>query len=205
MNLSELLDVCSNPQSPLHKQGWQQFIKRYLPHIERKITVFCKKWHLARLDMQKSEAVNDIRARVFEILCQNNFKALKDYHYRQNEYRFLSYLSAICHNATSHYVKGYLNRVSMMEPEDAHMIVGELATDMSHELFEYVVQLLIDSRKKHPKNFERDINLYLLYVWGDFSKDTIADMPIYRGVVTPKMVDLAVHRLRAVLRKVSEN
>jgi hypothetical protein len=205
MNLSDLLDACSNPQSPLHKQGWQQFIERYLPHIERKIAVFCKRWHLARLDMQFSESVNDVRAKVFEILCQNEFKALRDFKYRHNEYRFLSYLSAICHNATSHYVKSYLNRIATLEPEEAHSFADELAADTRQELFEYIVQALIDSRKKHPKNFERDLNLYLLYVWGDFSKDAIADMPIYRGIITPKMVDLAVHRLRSVLRNISEN
>ena len=201
MTLPELLDACSDAQSPQHRKGWLLFMDQFQPYIERKVIHYCTKWNVPRLGFQFNECANDIQAQVFEILCQKDFRALRNFKERDNEYRFMSYLSVICHNATAHYMKKYLKHLADVETDDLRQLSTEMADDTRGQLFEYVVHQLRSAKKKLPKNFERDLNLYLLYVWGDFSKEMIVEMPAFRGQITPKMVDLAVYRLRGLLRE----
>lgn len=201
MTLSELLDACGNPQSPHHRRGWQIFMNRYRKVIYYHVLERCKSWNVARLKMQFQETVDDIVGDVFRVLCEREFRALQSFRERDNEHRFQRYLITICQNAASHYIKKHLTRYTELDPREISQTVVNMEFDTRCQLYEFVVQKLRVSRQKLPKNFERDINIYMLYVWGDFDKEMIAAQPCYRDRITPKVVDNVVHRMRNLLRE----
>ncbi len=201
MTLSELLDACGNPHSLQHSRAWQIFMKRYRKIIYYHVLERCKAWNVARLNIQFQETVDDIVGDVFRVLCEHDFRALQSFRERSNEYRFQRYLITICQNAASHYIKKNLTKYADLDTREINQAFTNMEYDTRCQLYEFVVQKLRASRHKLPKNFERDINIYMLYVWGDFDNDMIAAQPCYRNRITPKVVYNVVHRMRNLLRE----
>lgn len=175
-------------------------MKRYKQVIYFNVTKRCKEWNIARLDLQFSEVVNDVVGSVINILCEEDFRTLKKFRNRENEKQFRWYLVTICHHASGRYMKKYLQRYIAVDPADLNA-EGEMANDTLGQIYESVVETIRSSTRKGSANLERDINLFLLTVWSGFDKDMILKMPVYKGSVTPKMIDNAVFRMREVLRQ----
>ncbi len=194
--LPVLLKNCCDRYSLQHQAAWFVFMKRYKEFIYYNVTIRCKDWNIARLNFQFNEVVNDVVGSVINILCENDFRALKNFRNPENEKQFHWYLITICHHATARYMKKYLKRYIELDPEEMHETINEMADDSSGQLYESIVATLRSHGKK-----ERDINLFLLSVWGRFDKKMLLSLPGYRGKITSKMIDNSVYRMREILRE----
>jgi hypothetical protein len=201
LTLPELLHHCCDRSSPKHQLAWSIFLTRYKKFLYYNVTRRCKEWNITRLKLQFKETVDDIVCSVIKILCDDDFRALRNFHNTDDERMFRWYLVTICQNACSRYMKKFLLRYVDYEPDENEPHTGDMAIDALGQIYESVVKTLRNSAKKERENLERDINLFLLTVWGNLDKNMIMELPCYRGKITPRIIDNAVFRMREVLRE----
>ena len=67
------------------------------------------------------------------------------------------------------------------------------------ELYETVVQYLRGLAGPRKRNLERDIHLFMLYNWADFSEDMIRVTPNFRSM-GDRVLDNVINRLRILTR-----
>jgi len=195
LSLSELIEVCQNPGSSNWESGWRDFLKCYKDGIYNSITKRCLSWNVPRLQNQLSDVVNDIASEVFIILC----KSLGQYHEVENEQKFKVWLNTICNRAASHYLRRqFIEYMSEVDPSEMHDIIGDLNLDSRWEIYDHTVSILRKSNGK-KRNLERDINIFHLYVWADFSEQMILFNPCFSNV-GHRVVDNVVNRMRHQLK-----
>ena len=196
MTLSELLYHCSRPESSSYEYAWREFLTRYKVIIYNFITRRCLSWNTTRLRKQLPDVVNDIASDVFIILNKsiNTFKEI------EAEEKFIAWLAVICNRAVSHYLKKqFISIINDNSADEYQQFIGSLQMDSRWELYDTVVWKIRDSKAKPGKNLERDINIFLLYLWGDFSIEMITSDPCYRDI-GPRVIDNVVNRLRILLK-----
>lgn len=198
-NFLQFLDDCSNPGSTNYEQAWRQFIERYKLFIYNQAAKSCRKWNVPRLNTQYSETVNDIFSEVILVLCGNNCKALKDFRARDNEKMFLSWLAVICSRTTGRFIQRHFSMVlSEAEIDSFIEYLIDLDFDTRWELYEAIVDLLRKNSSSKKRHLERDIHIFLLYTWADFSEPMIKLLPCLSDI-GPRVVDVVVNRTRQQL------
>jgi hypothetical protein len=195
----QLLDTCSDPKSPYWESAWGEFLNRYKDNIYRYIIKRCSTWNAPRLRRQFSDTVNDAVADVFIILTKNNCQALKDFRERDNEIKFLSWLSILCGRAAGRYMrKNFLPQVLDSEIEEIRESLNAIDPDERWELYETIISALRRTSQK-----ERDINIFLTYTWADYNQEMISTLPCFQNM-GHRVVDNVVNRLRSILRDTEE-
>lgn len=204
-NFQQFLDNCSNPGSANYEHAWRQFIERYKLFIYNQAAKHCRKWNVPRLNTQYSETVNDIFSEVILTLCENDCRALKNFRARDNEKMFLSWLATICSRATGRFIQRHFSMV-LADAEIDNFIdyIIDLDFDTRWELFETIVEILRDTSSSKRRHLERDINIFLLYVWADFSAPMIKTHPCLQEI-GPRVVDVVVNRFRQQLNENKSN
>jgi hypothetical protein len=197
----QLLESCSDQASPNWERGWREFIKRYKMFIYKKVTRRCSEYRVPRLRRQLSEAVNDIVAKVYFQLYKSQCQALRDFCARDNERRFLAWLATICSRTTSRYIQDYFTMTLVdEEPEEVRDYLTALNFDARWELYEALVEKLRAIARKKRRYLERDIHIFLQYVWADFPAAMMASHPCLKNI-GPRVVDNIVNRMRTYLRR----
>ncbi len=203
LRLNQLLDHCGCPNSPNWEWAWREFLNRYLGFISDKVRSRCSRWDLPRLRRQFAETVNDIIGEVLKNLCKNNCRALRNFRYRDNEHALLSWLRTICNNTTDTVIIKQFNKSCIdADIEDVQCNFGEVEIDISWELYENVVKVLRTSGKNNKKQRERDIDIFTLYIWEDYSGQMIQNHPRFKNLGA-RVVDNVIYRLRNELRNAS--
>ena len=140
--------------------------------------------------------VNDIASEVFIILC----KSLGQYQEVENEQKFIVWLNTICNRAASHYLKRqFIDSMSDIDPSEMHDLIGGLDIDGCWELYDYTITALREANGRKKRNLERDINIFQLYVWADFSENMILFNPCFEEI-GHRVVDNVVNRMRMQLK-----
>jgi DNA-directed RNA polymerase specialized sigma24 family protein len=207
MKFEELFQHLVDPSSPQHQDAWREFMHRYRKILENNIAWRCRRWNSRALKKQINDVVDDVLGRVLNILCRNNFRALKNYQNKDNEAKFKSYLRIIANNATSKYLKDNYSGKETSESDifrDESSFIDTLRgmeDDARWETYEYFVNKIYSRVKRKRGNLERDVHMFWLYVWGDFDKETIVTFPCLQGSGDPHNVDNVVNRIKDLLRK----
>jgi hypothetical protein len=200
LTFQELLDCCSNQASPYWEYGWGIFIKRYKMYIYKNVTKCCLSWNVPRLKKQLSEAVNDVVSDVLLTLCRNDCQAIHDFRARDNEKKFFPWLATICNRVTGRYMHHYFTAAFInAEIDDIKEYFADLEFDVRWELYEFIIQKLRSSSTIKKRNLERDINIFQLYTWADFSSPMIATHPCLKNI-GHRVVDNVINRMRDSLR-----
>jgi len=196
-SLDELISQCQNPGTAQWEKGWREFLDRYKSGIYNSITKRCLSWNVPRLRSQLSDAVNDIFSEVLAILV----KSLGDFKEVENEQKFIAWLNTICNRAASYYLRRqFIVYMSEVDPSEMHNILGDLNIDSRWEIYDHTVAALRELNSGKKRNLERDINLFHLYVWADFSDDMIQSIPCFNEI-GHRVVDNVVNRMRNQLKK----
>ncbi|HPG40845.1 MAG TPA: hypothetical protein PLP19_18535 [bacterium] len=198
--LSHLLDYCTNPSSPHWNYGWNVFIRRYKSTITGIIINRCHSWRLETLKKQFPEIVNDILSRIFILLIQNDYALLKRFQARDNHYQFVAYLVTICDRITRSYILEFFrDSFPDRQKQLARLYLQEIEGDQGWELYEQLVGALRGAAGIRKKNNERDIHLFMMYIWGDFSTKSVQQHKFYSGM-GERVLDLVISRMRQVLK-----
>ncbi len=206
LSFSELLDLCSDSKSPFHNDAWREFIRRYKNLIYDNVVKRCRAWNHTRLHRQMQEAADDIVTDIFLNLCKDDFQAIRNFRGRHKKKQFFAWLKAISIHAANNYNKKYFIRylADMDIIDEGELSLGadylsKLDFNTGWSLYEAIVDQLRHSPKTQRKNLERDIHIFMLYVWMDFPKEMIAAIPCLRDI-GHRVTDLVVNRLRTTLR-----
>ena len=136
---------------------------------------------------------------MFIILC----KSLGKFHEVENEQKFIVWLNTICNRAASHYLrKQFIELMSEVDPSEMHDIIGSINVDYRWEIYDHTVMILRESNGK-KRNLERDINIFHLYTWSDFSENMILFIPCFRDM-GHRVVDNVVNRMRNQLKNCAD-
>jgi hypothetical protein len=164
----------------------------------------CASWSAARLRKQLPETVDDIVSDVFMLLCENHGRVLKGFRARDNEHLFLAWLATVCRRKSSRHILRYFSS-KMVEAEAGEMpdLVSSLDVERRWELYEHLVRLWRISAAKNKLFLERDIFIFQLYTWADFSTDMILLLPCLDRI-GHRVVDNTVNRMRNSLRRNAE-
>jgi hypothetical protein len=198
--LGQLLDYCTNPTSRYWNSSWTLFIKRYKVIITGIVINRCRSWNIALLKKQFPEVVNDILSRIFAVFVENDYALLKRYRARDNDYQFLAYLVTICDRTTRSYILEFFHdSLSENKREPIEQYIQNLEQDQSWELYEMLVAELRKSSGTRKKNTERDIHLFMMYIWGDFSTVILQKQKFYASL-GERVFDLVISRMRQILK-----
>ncbi len=200
MTFEQLLESCSNPDSASWELGWKEFIRRYKRFMYNNVTKTCVAWNVSRLQKQLSDSVNDIVSESIFLLCRDGCKALRDFRTRDSEQAFLSWLAIICRRTSSRYIQqNFTNVITEGDLGNVKEYIGGLDFNVQWELYEHFVEQCRISSKKKKNNIERDIHIFQLYAWADFSADMISSLPCL-NTIGHRVVDNVVNRMRKHLK-----
>ena len=196
-SLKDLTKICSDPKSPYREEAWREFLKIYKIFIYQNVTRYCCNWRIPRLRRQLSDVVNDIVSEIYIILCST----MSSYREVTDEKKFRFWLATICSRTVSRYIQREFSHV-MANPdiEEFQDFLFELHRDNRWELYEAIVERLRNSKTGKKRNVERDINIFLLYVWADLNNDMILSHPCYRQL-GHRVLDNVVNRMRSLLKE----
>jgi hypothetical protein len=198
--LQQLLYHCSHRNSPHWEKAWHEFLRRYKDIVYKSVAACCSAWKVPRLEMQLSETVNDIVADVFRHLCTNNYSALKRFRNYECEENFIFYLRFICSRLTNRYMQSFY--VSFMVEDDINNfrdLVGILDDHDRSDLYEVIIEKLRSAKVRKKANLQRDIHIFMLHAWSDFSPAMIISLPPFSHLST-KSVYNVIERMRNILK-----
>ena len=199
MSLQQLLVYCTDNHSPYWQNAWNEFINRYKNYIYKIVIRVCNDWHIERLQCQKSDFINDIVSEIFLELFKNDTRVLKSYKNLDQEHLFLIWLSTLSTRmARRNIEKHFRNDTILTDWDDFKSFREYLQPDLCWELYDMTVNIL---REKHnSENKERDIHIFMLYTWSNFSNDIIHKLPFFK-FLGKRVIDNVVNRLRNTIRK----
>jgi hypothetical protein len=201
----ELLEGCSDSASPLWESRWKEFIKRYNAFIHGKVAQECRQWGISRIQRQFSEFVNDIAVAVYSTLCKNECQTLRRFRAKDNERVFLAWLATICVRTASRHIHKLLKEILIDEEnEEGLTALRSLDSNQRWELYEMVVAKLRGAAKRETDNRERDIHIFQLSIFADFSQEVVRVHPCLK-TVGHRVVELVLYRMRKVLREHKNN
>jgi hypothetical protein len=158
-------------------------------------------WGVPRIQRQFSDFVNEIVDEVFATLYKNDCQALRGFVARDNERMFLAWLGTICERTANRSIRSLI-RVRLLdeEHEELHDSLRSLDSNERWELYETIVAELRGFSKRKSERRERDIHIFQLYVWADFSEPMIETHPFLKNLGA-RIVDNVVNRMREYLRR----
>ncbi len=198
--LRDLLDRCCDTTRPERLQlAWREFYVRYNELISLSVRNTCGRYNFNRMNLQTSEVVKDMALEVYQLLCANNYRNLQNYRNRDDETAFKAWLRRVSAHRTSYLVRKFFSRTSNdQEVEVLTQHIGTLDPDTCWELFEGVVDICrANSTRDH---LERDLCIFLLWVFEGFSEDMIRVHPCL-GNFGPEVPRNAKYHLRKLLRE----
>ncbi len=202
-SLQELIKSLSNRSSAGWQQAWQHFLSRYHRFIYHCITKRCKRWKAERLGLQFNEIIEDVYGQVMMILCQDEARVLREFTDKANEDRFLAWLATLCNHATTRYLKQqFFRRAMEWKPEANGPRPAFLMAEPHDEwmMFQWINQCLREKQQSRRANFERDLFIFYLITFADFSPQQIRFLPCLRDI-GDRVVYVAVNRIRSILRE----
>lgn len=192
--LAALIQHCCDNSSPQYSAAWHEFYDRYDRLIYQTIKRACDGWSVSRLRLQLRQAVEDICGEVYLVLLGK----LSSFKNRQNEQAFRAWLRIICLNSASSYIQKNFKSLyvedDMVELQD---YVGSLQPDYKNEYYESIVKVCRQADER--KTLERDLNIFLLRVFGDLSEKMVRYHPCCRNCGA-RVIQLAVFRVRDILQ-----
>ena len=127
-------------------------------------------------------------------------KSLSSFNETDNEEKFLIWLAVICNRATSAYLKKFFyNQLIEKDVNEYKDFLFGIQPKNRWELYEETVST-IRQNNKDGKNLERNINLFMLYLWADFSPAMINLQPCYKNL-GQRVLDNVINRLRKIFIK----
>ncbi|MGH7453375.1 MAG: hypothetical protein ACRENG_18640 [bacterium] len=153
------------------------------------------------MQRQRSDLVNEIVDAVFFELYKDECQALRNFRARENELMFLSWLAIICGRITNRHIHKLFKIVLYGDDEEELKdCLNGLNGEMRWEIYEAVIVALRNSTKRKKAHLERDINIFQMYIWGDFSGPMmVSSHPCLRKLGT-RVVEMVVSRIRGNLR-----
>ncbi len=201
----ELLACCCEPLSSDWERGWREFSARYNKFIHNKVAQRCRTWDFPRLRRQFTEVVQDIAGVVYITLCKNDCQALRSFTARADERVFFGWLATVCARATNRYLQRLLMEMLMDEENEAvSKALRRLDAADRWEFYEMVVVELRNAAKRKTDNRERDIHIFQLSMFSDFSEGLVRSHPCLQ-TLGYRVVQLVIHRLRKILHQRRKN
>lgn len=202
---SELIACCCEPSSPQWEKGWREFSTRYNSFIHNKIAQRCRAWNVPRVQRQFTETVQDVAGAVYYTLCKNACQALRSFTARDNERIFFGWLATICERATSRHLQRLLLEMLIDEENEAlGKALRRLDAAGRWEFYEMAVVELREAVKREAGNRERDIHIFQLSIFSDFSEDLVRSHPCLQSL-GHRVVQLVISRLRKDLQQNKKN
>jgi hypothetical protein len=105
----------------------------------------------------------------------------------------------VCKRACDNFIMKQFKKTMIEEktPEEIRAVIS-MESDTSWELYELVVQTLRSACSKKRRFRERDIHIFLLYIWAGFSSEMIQFL--FAKGIGRRVVDVVVNRMRNELR-----
>lgn len=161
----------------------------------------CTSWGSLRIRRQFSDFVNEMVDAVFANLYKNDCRALRNFSARDNERMFYAWLATICDRTANRHIRAMIrDRLIEDEPAEIRDRLSGGDANGRWELYEMVVAELREFAKRPTDHLERNIHLFQLCVWADFSEPMIQAHPFIRNL-GPRIVDNVVSRMREFLRR----
>ena len=201
-NLSWLLSTITDRNSADWERGWSIFLHKYKALIYGVALDRVRLWNVYRVNMDISEYVNDVACHVLYQLVDNDGKDLKNFKKSNDQGRFISWLKIFASRTSNRYIKTrhILDLFDVRDITEFISHVKSVEPMRQWELYDGIVSILRDAEKKRNRCIERNINIFMLYIWGDFSSDMIAALHGYRDL-SHNVIDNVIHRFRNVLQK----
>ncbi len=191
MTLNELITHCASERLSVKNQAWLLFWQRYRSRIYGMARYACKK-NIPSQHRLFNDIVDDIVGEVLLILN----KELAGFRNRDDEARFMAWLAMIINRATLRYMQKNYSRIYFVDKNREGLCSGE----QFHcwELYDYLVAFFRKTRKKNSVQSERDINIFMLYTFADFSPEAIKRQPCMKSV-SLRAIQLVINRMRKKL------
>jgi len=197
LSLKRIIEVCSSPNDPQWESAWLQLLVRYKNLIYFFINKSSNGWQISRLNLQKSEVIDDIFSDVLYVLHFN----LESFKNRDSEQKFISWLQIICNRSTSRYMQRILkDMLSEKSLEGFSDYKDVYSGEKSWELYENVVTML-RSQLKNNKLAERDIHIFLLTIWSGFSPRQVLEHPCFSDLKL-NTIEVTISRIRKKLKNI---
>ncbi len=191
-----LLTICKDNSAQQYESAWREFFRRYKKRIYQIVVYRSQSWLSPKTKVQLKDIANDIVAQVFIILP----KALESFREVSNEKYFLLWIGTICNRAVSaHFKRNYSAVNSEIDIDENPNIAGTLPIDNRWELFEFIKETLTENSSR-KKNVNRDLSIFLLYTWGNFSEQDIKKHHCFKDLGN-RVVEVTVNRQRNILKK----
>jgi RNA polymerase sigma-70 factor, ECF subfamily len=175
LSVKELVSFCLNSQD---EAAWNEFVRRFQPLIAGVVTkcVFRRKH-------PKPDLIDDLIQDTFLKLCSNNFKALRNFSFK-DDHGFFGFLKVIVKNLVEDYFRSQNSQKhgSGQEEEDieeARMPMPS-GSHSSHPVENAVLMAQIDRclAKLTPEpNFTRDYSIFWLYYRQGLTAKAISKLP----------------------------
>ncbi|HED09345.1 MAG TPA: hypothetical protein ENJ10_01525 [Caldithrix abyssi] len=191
MTLNELITQCASEQISEKNRAWQIFWQRYHSRIYGFARYACQK-SIRPQHRSFNDVVDDVVGDVLFIL--NN--ELDGFRSRDDEGRFLAWLSMIVNRAALRYMQKNYSRLYFNDRSEETECAGELFN--CWELYDYIVAFFRKIRKKNSVQSERDISIFMLYTFADFSPEAIKNQPCMKNV-SLRAIQLVVSRMKKKL------
>lgn len=183
LTLDQLLTYCSDLQSPCRECAWREFLRRYKLFMYKIIMRTCNEFNAPRLGRQYSETVNDIFGEIFVKLNTNECKPLRDFRARDNEKKFRGWLAIICQATTGKFIrKHFRNLLLESDIDQVKHYLGGIRQNSLWILYEYFVTEMRAIAKTKRLNLERDIHIFMLFRWQQFTQPMIETHPCLKGI-----------------------
>lgn len=199
-DLGTMIQHCTDRESPHWERAWSEFLSQYKRYIYKVITVKVLQWNDGRLRMQVKEVVNDIFLNVISGLVERDGKVLADFRAVENVQVFRAWLGTVSANAATRYLqKYYKERFAAEEPENFYGLLKSVDAEVRWELYESLVGELRANSGRARRNAERDIHIFMLNKFADFSFEMIDSHPSLKGIGEQVLYNV-VNRLRSLLK-----
>lgn len=191
LSLKQIIENCANPKNVLWQEAWTEFLVRYKQLLYYFIKRSCESWNSQRLNIQLKESVNDIFSEVIVII----FKNIHSFENRDSDQKFISWLQVICNRSTTAFIQRKLKNI-LNEDEFSEFSGFRKSHSVTKlwELYETIISMLRNNLRGN-KNMERDINIFMLRVWGGFSTKQIMEHPYYQNL-NESSINVIIARVR---------
>ncbi len=191
MTLDKLITQCASEEISEKNQAWQIFWQRYHARIYGFARYACQKSIRPRHRLFK-DVVDDVVGDVLFILNSE----LSSFRNRDDEGRFLAWLSMITNRAALRYMQKNYSRLYFNDRNEETLNSRE--PFHCWELYDYLVAFFRKTRKKNSVQSERDISIFMLYTFADFSPETIKKQPCLKNV-SLRAIQLVLNRMKKKL------
>ena len=134
LTLRELLDYCSDPQSPRYQRAWDEFYHRYNQYIHSTVRHRLFRSRYSQVS-PLSDIVDEIVMEVYGRLIKNDCSALKGFVFRDDERKFVAWLKIICSRGADTFLTKYLGKPLASELEDfERQVMWKMTMFCNHQI-----------------------------------------------------------------------